>query len=339
MVDNTDPLNPVIKHDDQKLDVTTYAADQQLLEARLGEDEQDIADLQSQVGDLQTNGLTGVDWNGTPVPVVNNHAQITNDSPTAQQFQDALDLKVDKAIAQSVVSDSSSTLTPAGVLETTTTKRDLSTGTETPTTQSIDLRTGLGLDTLEALDFQYAYYFNSDSITSFDTPVQVPLASLYRYNEDGTVYNPSSTDDVLIVYAQAEDYSDFNVLRRLYIIALGEVLAYDPAFLSVSFTRMGATRLYNQYNPIRAGTIVYDASLGATFYVLQNVPRPQSQAEVIPITNGQYFQPLKDYSPMAPGTVFALSQTAARVNLPGRRRMTWLETRERGFRVRRLYIL
>ncbi len=309
MVDNTDPTRPVVMHDTQKLDVTQYATDMGTLETRLVGDEDDILQLQNQVNGLEVGALSGIDLNGMGVPVLDNRAQLTIDYVSTTDFGTALNTKVDKTTAGSLVSDSSSTLGANGVLNVITTKRDLTTGSDTPTTQQIDLKTGLGIDVLQSLDFEHIYFFDSDSIPDFQVPVDVPLSALYRYNADGSKLLPSSTDDVVLIFAQAEDYSDFNVLRRLYVIAVGEVLNYTSSILTTSFTRMGATRIYNQCNAIRQGTIVYSVPLGATFFVLQNVPRPTSAATVIPITNEAYFRPLKDYSPMNPGTVFANFET------------------------------
>ncbi len=305
MVDNTDPTRPHINHDTQKLDVSQYQVDQAALDARLLADEDDIATLQNQVEGLESGALSGIDLNGTGVPVVNNRAQLNIDYVDTPTYTAGMAGKVDKTVAGAVVSDSVSTLDANGVLNIATTKRELGNGIEVTTTQQVDLKTGLGITELESLDFEHIYFFDSDSIPDFQVPVDVPLSALYRYNEDGTKLLPSSTDDIVLIFAQAEDYSDFNVLRRLYVIAVGEVLSYTSDTLTTSFTRMGATRIYNQHNSIRQGTIVYSVDLGATFFVLQNVPRPTSAATVIPITNEAYFKPLKDYSPMNPGTVFA----------------------------------
>lgn len=308
MVDNADESNPVILHDTQKVDVSAYNADQAQLTARVSVSEQDISRLSNNVSGLQRDAITAVRVNGEAAPVTDNTAEITIDAATQQDLSDAVAGKVDKTVAGAggtIEKNVSVSISDAGTLSVEKTALSLETGVTANSAQSFDLKSILGIDALEAVDTSLLYLCADSALSSLSGTVNVPLSALYRYTETGEIYTPVSTDKIRFVYAVTANYSGYNQKSGDIISAAGYVTSTTASALACSFLNLSQYRVYNQYNGYRAGQIVYDAATQALYSVRQNVPRPTTAANVIPVTNTSYYTPAVDRSIMQQRSIFA----------------------------------
>lgn len=309
MVDNTDVQRPLVGHDTQKLDVSTYNANQTTLNNRLTADEANISSLQTSVNSLNTNTIQQINLNGTPVPKTGNTANITIDAITNTQLQQQLATKVDKTVAgiggtiTQDINDSFNTSTKTLTIQ--ETKLSLETGATTTTTNNYNLVSLLGIDELLELDQQVIYLVPDSYVTSFVNVVNIPLSVLYRYNNDGSIYTPTITDTILAVFAVSQDYSTIGVPSRQYISAIGMKRSASQTTVNCTFTNYHRFAIYNRYNSYRQGVVVYDDNTGAIYYTLQNIPLPGAEAAIIPISNPSYFKPVLDNTIMPANTVWA----------------------------------
>jgi hypothetical protein len=143
-------------------------------------------------------------------------------------------------------------------------------------------------------------------VTSFDTEVTVALSAISRRNDDGTLYNPTSTANIRLLFGVSADYSGFGTVRKNYISSIGRVVRVNASSVTCIFTNLCLISVYNRYNSYRAGVLVYaPPPISSPFATIQAVPLPTSDATVIPLTNELYYSAVKDYSPMAANTIFA----------------------------------
>ncbi len=250
MVDNTDPSRPVVLHDIAKVDQAAYDIDKSNLEDRLTVDEDRITILETDVTGLKTNSIQEILLNGVPVPQGDNVAELTIDYVTPPELQSGLNTKVNRSIGV-VVKTNGLTLDPVtGVL---CTNVNLADGSTTTSTVPVDLADGLGITELKALDIEHIYFVREENIPSMASLVSVPLGNLYRPGVSGV---PAFTDNIVLVMIESTNYTDYNIPGDNYISAIGEVLSLDSSSVTVAFTRIGATKIYNQYNGYYSGTSV-----------------------------------------------------------------------------------
>lgn len=309
IVDNTDPNNPIVRHDSTKLDVTQYDSDQQLLANRITIDETNISNNANAISQLQSGKLSGVTFNGVPADVTNNVADIVADVVYNDTFEAGLSEKVDKTVAgagQTIVQAADISIDPdTRLLTMAKTLLSLETGVKTSASDAIDLPAVLGIDDLESIDKQLFYFTPTNINANYNNPVTVQLSALYGIAADGTQYVPTTTANIKTIYAVSVDYSGIGAIRRSYIAAIGGVQSSTATTLVVAFTNVVQYSLYNKYNSYRAGNIVLDRDTHAFFEVLQTVPLPTAESTIIPITNTLYYMPVTDYTMMSPDTVWA----------------------------------
>ena len=302
MVDDSDPSNPIINHDVSKLDASIYnntvpnlVTEIDDLQSLTQKHTQDIALLNSEtVKSVTLNG-------GTPVYPVDGNIALDIEGLTPEQIEEALDAKIDKSVAGAsgtLAKSVSLSVDTSGVLSYTQNQVSVSDGDVTTNSSSYDLKTILGIYTMESLDNQYTYLVDDSLISSYDAPISIPLASLYRYRADGTVYKPSSTDGVQTVLSIIPDYSMVNVEQKKMIAAIGFQVSATASSVTVSFVSTRKYETYNPYNSYRIGTLVYDSETRGLYEVIQNVPNPQSELAIIPVTNPNYYAPAVDRSVM-----------------------------------------
>lgn len=309
MVDNTSPQRPIILHDVQKLDVAQYQSDTSSLNARLTIDEQNIQTNSDSIANLQSSVITAINVNGVPATVSQNQASISFDVVGHTELTNELNKKVDKNIAgagNTIVQELTTAIDEnTRELSITKTKLSLETGVTNESQEIYNLAEVLGITKLEGIDKQLLYYVDNANITTFDIPIAVQLSNLYQYASNGTFYAPQSTSDIKLVFGISRDNSGYGQLKRLYISSIGIVHSTTESNVNTTFTNLDQFSVYNRYNGYRNGTIVYDPVLTSTFQVLQTINEPTSEADTIPISNSQYYKPIRDYTMMEPDTLWA----------------------------------
>lgn len=309
MMDNSDPQRPVVGHDIQKLNVTQYETDQTALEDRLAADEANIQANAGSIIALQQSTIMNIAVNGNAVPVSDGTAQITIDAASSSDLAGALNTKVDKTVAgpdnnivQNLTDDFNTTTRTLSL-----TKKLIS--LEDGSTQSISsnyaLADLLGITALEAIDKGLFYFCPDSVITSFNSNTNITLGSLYRQKPDGTIFNPSTTANIQLIFAVSSDYIGYGTVRRTYISAVGRVMSATPTTLSCLFTNLSQYAIYSRYNSYRAGQIVCDTTAPTMYLVLQNVQLPTNEANTIALSNALYYAPVKDDTIMQSGTIWA----------------------------------
>lgn len=309
MVDNTNPQQPVIDHDDQKLDVVQYADDQAALDARLSADEAAIQGSAEDIDALKESAITGVTVNGNAVPVSSGTAQISIAALTPEELEAALARKVDKTVAgpgNKIVRESADAFDASTrTLSFEKTLLSLEDGSTHNTSSSYALADLLGITDLEAIDKELFYFCSDSAISTFAESTTVALSSLYRHNADGTIYSPAATDNIRLVFGVSAEYSGYGQISRTHIGAIGKVLSATASALTCAFTNLCQYSVYNRYNGYRAGIVLYDPGYQSMFSTLQAVPVPTAESDTIALTNTLYYAPIKDDSFMAAGTVWA----------------------------------
>lgn len=309
MVDNSDPSNPVIKHDDSKLDASIYnntvpnlVTKTEDLHALTSTHTQEIATLNSET----VKSVTLND--GTPVYPIDGNIALDIEGLTPEQIEEALATKINKSVAGAsgkLAQSVSLNVDTFGVLSYTQNQVSVSNGAVTPTGSNFDLKTLLGVNALESLDNQYTYLVDDSLISSYDAPISIPLSSLYRYDASGTVYRPSSTDGIQTVLSILPDYSKINVERKKMIAAIGYRVSATTSSVMISFNNARKYEKYNPYNSYRIGTLVYDSDTRGMYEVIQTITNPKSELAIIPVTNPNYYTPAVDRSVMEPMSFFA----------------------------------
>lgn len=309
MVDNSNPQAPVINHDTQKLDVSTYNTDKTALDARLTADEAALGSMAQDVTLIKANAIIGATVNGDTAIVTNNILELEIAALTPEELEARLATKVDKTVAgvggtiveslDDSFDETTQTLTLAKTL------LSLETGDVQVTSTSYDLGELLGITDLEAIDKELFYFCADSAVTTFTAPVSIAYTSLYRNNDDGSRYTPTSADNIQMIYALADNYVAVNVLGSPFVSAIGTKISRGGNNIIVSFVNTQRFTRYNQYNGYRANTIVYDPTTNALYNTVQEVPRPTSTGAIIPISNSTYYNPLLDNSLMTPNTIFA----------------------------------
>lgn len=307
MVDSSNPQRPYINHDVQKLDVTTYTGDQAALNTRLTTDETNIANNSNAIANLTNNAITNITLNGDPVPKVGGTAAINIAALTPDELASALATKVDKTVAGvggTIIKATSDSFTGTTL---TLNKQTLSleTGATANQTTSYDLAALLGIDAITAMDKELFYFCDESVITSYGGLVVLPYTALYRYNDNGTKYVPTSADNIQAIYGLSINYTGVNVAGNQYVSAIGTKVSRSDNNISTTFTNLRLFARYSIYNGYRMGQVVYDPDTNAIFEVIQPIPRPQTVGAIIPITNTQYYRATVDNSPMVANTIFA----------------------------------
>ena len=309
MVDNANPMRPHVGHDDTKLDISEYETDQGLLDKRLITNEADIKENASGISNLQDTAITSIMLNGKTVEVEDGKADIEVDLIDSFDFADGLNAKVDKTVAGTGnrivqrLADAFNASTRTLTLE----KNLLSLidGSTQIDSRDYPLADLLGITALEAIDKGLFYFCADSAITTFSGNVFMAPSSLYRNNPDGTTFVPTTTANIQLVLAVSTDYNGYGTVRRTSISAIGRVVRSTPTALTCVFTNLAQYTVYNRFNSYRTGQIVCDTTSQSMFLVLQNVPLPTVEANTIPITNTQYYAPIKDDTIMKAGTVWA----------------------------------
>ena len=321
MVDLTDPLHPIINHDDQKLDANIYEADKTALESRLTADEAQIQTNTDNITALQGGALVGVTVNGEDVPVNNNIAQITIDNVTSVELDEALALKVDKTIAgigETIVKDVESAFdNTTDTLSFTKTALSLETGDTTETTTSYPLADLLGITTLVNSAKTLTYFYDHIGQTLLGVPRDgtnnnfgIPRTAIYGINADGTKFTPTTLEGVQTVYALIPWYYTYGTYIGSYVGAIIKVISASAEQFNGTAVSLISHTNYSKYNRYYPQQLVYSSELQATFEVIQYVPEPLSESTVIPLTNELYFRPTQDYSLMDAGTIWANLEAA-----------------------------
>ena len=103
MVDNSNPQQPIINHDDQKLDVTQYNNDQTKVNQQLDNAAAAIEENTTDINSLQSDVITNITVNGSaPVPKKDGTAAITIAALTPEELEEELDKKVDKTAIEDI---------------------------------------------------------------------------------------------------------------------------------------------------------------------------------------------------------------------------------------------
>lgn len=307
MVDNSSPQNPVVGHDAQKLDVTDYEADKAITDGAISALQLAQGADASAIAALQNNMVQGATVNGGEIirPVAG-ILPITVEQLLPEDVRDAIAAKVDKTIGDAsgnITQDA--TLSASNGILTFTEKRVNTSNSQVSTqTNSINLRDQLGIPALEAIDTRLFYFMDDANVTAYDEEITVTRTSLYRRNANGTTYTPTTTDRISVIYSVAPEFSAVGVEASRNIAAVGIVVSSTATELTVAFRRLRQYEIYNKFNGYRAGTLVYDSVAHGVFAVTQDVPRPTTALNIIPLTNEQYYDPIVDKSLMPAMTVF-----------------------------------
>lgn len=316
MVDNSNPQQPIINHDDQKLDVTQYNNDQTKVNQQLDNAAAAIEENTTDINSLQSDVITNITVNGSaPVPKEDGTAAITIAALTPEELEEELDKKVDKTVAgtgnkivQSLTDSFEQSNRTLSFNQNLLSLEDGSTQNKNSSYALADL---LGITDLENIDKELVYLCSDNLITSFDTSVAISLENIYRYNDNGSIFNPTTTANIQIIFAVATSYSGINIESGKYISAIGYKTSANDGSVTCSFINLRKYDIYNRYNSYRQGVLVYDSSTNAIYKVLRAIPRPSSEGAVIAITNPTYFQPLTDKSNLEARSVFANFEDAA----------------------------
>ncbi len=310
MIDNSNPQQPIVNHDEQKLDVTQYNNDQAKINRQLDNAAAGIETNTTDIAALQADAITNITVNGSaPVPKEDGTAEITIAALTPEELQEALNKKVDKTVAgtgNKIVQGLTDSFDQSNrTLSLNQNLLSLETGETETANNSYALADLLGITDLEAIDKELIYLCPDTLITSFNNPVTIPLSNIYRFNDNGSIFTPDTTANVQIIFAIATNYSGINIEAEKYISAIGYKTSADDDNITCIFVNLRKYDIYNKYNSYRQGVLVYDANTNAIYRVLRPVPLPSSEGTIIPINNSVYYQPITDKSNIAARSVFA----------------------------------
>ena len=310
MVDNSNPQQPVINHDEQKLNISQYEEDQTEIYQQLDNINTVIEDNAADISSLNTNAITNITVNGSePVPKENGTAEITIAALTPEELEDELNKKVDKVVAgtgNKIVQNLTDSFdSESRTLSINQTLLSLENGDTQQVGNNYALADLLGITDLESIDKELVYLCPDDIITSFDSPVSIPLNRIYRFNDNGSIFIPNTIDNIQIIFAVSIYYSGIGVEAGKYISAVGYKASATEDAIVCTFTNLRRYDIYNRYNSYRQNTLLYDASTNAMYKVLRAVPLPMSEDSIIAITNPTYYQPIADSSKMKARSVFA----------------------------------